>query len=189
MDTMTLRHWCAWYIAARMLQRSTLLVTLHHFVVTNGFQDRNWDVLTLCPWFESDLLWSPHTSQCGDHIEITRILLPQAIMIRIQPNGWMNKKSITTAPWIVIWFSAVNKKTFKMPTISMTSTRFWSKFSEILIARLTTVKACALPFLPFDSAKFGGPSWMSGTHSGVSVELRIRMACREVTALPPLLLW
>jgi hypothetical protein len=36
---------------------------------------------------------------------------------------------------------------------------------------------------------FGGPSWMSGRHSGVSVELGIRMACREVTTLPPLLLW
>jgi hypothetical protein len=23
-------------------------------VVTNGFQDGNWDVLTLCPWFETD---------------------------------------------------------------------------------------------------------------------------------------
>jgi hypothetical protein len=70
------------------------------------------------------LLWSPHTSQCGDHIEITRILLPQTIMIRIQPDSWMNKKSITTAPWIVIRSSAVNKKTFKMPTISMTLTHF-----------------------------------------------------------------
>jgi hypothetical protein len=26
------------------------------FVVTNGFQDGNWEVLTLCPWFESDFL-------------------------------------------------------------------------------------------------------------------------------------
>jgi hypothetical protein len=65
---------------------------------------------------------------------------------------------------------------------------FLLTFSEILIALLTTAKAWALPLLPFDSAKFGGPSWMSGRHSGVSVELRIRIACREVTALPPLLL-
>jgi hypothetical protein len=36
------------------LQRTALLVTLRHFVVTNGFQDGNWEVLTLCPWFESD---------------------------------------------------------------------------------------------------------------------------------------
>jgi hypothetical protein len=63
------------------------------------------------------------------------------------------------------------------------------KCSKILMALLTTVKAWALPLLPFDSAKFGDPSWMSGRHSGVSVELWIRMARREVTALPPLLLW
>jgi hypothetical protein len=31
------------------LQRIALLVTIRHFVVTNGFKDGNWEVLTLCP--------------------------------------------------------------------------------------------------------------------------------------------
>jgi hypothetical protein len=39
-----------------MLQRIALLVTLRHFVVTNGFPEGNWEVLTLCPWLESDFL-------------------------------------------------------------------------------------------------------------------------------------
>jgi hypothetical protein len=37
-------------------KRTALLVTLRHFVVTNGFEDGNCEVLTLCPWFESDFL-------------------------------------------------------------------------------------------------------------------------------------
>jgi hypothetical protein len=94
-------------------------------------------------------LWSPHCEVCGDHkyrptlllrsLGFFWLFLPHAIVIRIQPNGWINKKSIATAPWIVIWSSAVNKKTFKIPTISMTLTHFCSKFSEILMARLTAV--------------------------------------------------
>jgi hypothetical protein len=38
-----------------MLQRTALLLMLRHFVVTNGYQNGNWEVLTLCPWFETDL--------------------------------------------------------------------------------------------------------------------------------------
>jgi hypothetical protein len=30
--------------------------SLRHFVVTNGFQNGNWEVLTLCPWLEMDFL-------------------------------------------------------------------------------------------------------------------------------------
>jgi hypothetical protein len=41
------------HLLQAMLQRTALLVTLRHFVLTNGFQDGNWEVLTLCPWFES----------------------------------------------------------------------------------------------------------------------------------------
>jgi hypothetical protein len=36
-------------LQAMLSQRTALLVTLRHFVVTNGFQDGNWEVLTLCP--------------------------------------------------------------------------------------------------------------------------------------------
>jgi hypothetical protein len=59
-----MRRWTPWRyvidvhdtLLQAMLRHTALLATLCHFVVTNGFQDGNWKVLTLCPWFESDIL-------------------------------------------------------------------------------------------------------------------------------------
>jgi hypothetical protein len=56
MDTMPLVTDVHDTLLQAMLHCTALLVTLRHFVVTNDFQDGNWEVLTLCLCFETDFL-------------------------------------------------------------------------------------------------------------------------------------